>query len=74
VSGITPAKARVIVRALAAGQQVAVHLMHRHRSGNHECSGLRYEGGRLLMVFANRVEVVFDPEADKVPPYNDAPE
>lgn len=73
VSGISPEKAKAIVGALAAGQQVDVHLMHRHRSGNHESSSLRYDEGRLLMVFSNRVEVGFDPEAEKVPPYKVAP-
>jgi hypothetical protein len=61
VSGIDCAIALGIVRALQAGRQVDVHLMHRHRSGDHELSGLRFDGGRLLMVFSNRIEVGFDP-------------
>ena len=57
VSGIVVERARVILSALAAGEQVPVHLMHRHRSGNYESSALRFENGKLVMVFKNRVEL-----------------
>ena len=56
VSGISVEQARAILNALAAGEQVPVHLMHRHRSGDYESSDLRFEGGRLLMIFKDRVE------------------
>lgn len=61
VSGIAYDKARAIVHALVAGEQVDVHLMHRHKSGNYEVSALRFSDGRLLMVFSNRTEIGFDP-------------
>ena len=44
------------MQALAQGEQVHVHLMHRHRSGNYEVSRTRLVDGRLEMVFKDRVE------------------
>lgn len=46
-----------IAKRLVAGQLVTVHLMHRHRSGNHEVSSLRLRDGQLLMVFKDREEL-----------------
>jgi hypothetical protein len=68
VSGIAYDRARAIVHALMAGEQVDVHLMHRHRSGNYEASALRFSKGKFLMVFSNRTEVGFDPSLVSPPP------
>jgi len=56
VSGIPFDLARRLVKALAEGAEVHVHLMHRHRSGNYEASRTRFVDGRLEMVFKDRVE------------------
>jgi len=56
VSGIPFELARQLVVAIAEGKEVHVHLMHRHRSGNYEASRTRLVGGRLEMVFKDRVE------------------
>lgn len=66
VSGIPYEEALAIIRALVAGEQVDVHLMHRHKSGNNEASALRFSEGKLLMVFSNRTEVGFGPRT--IPP------
>jgi hypothetical protein len=54
VSGVPFAVQREIVRRLAAGETLPVHLMHRHRSGHYESSSLRWTQGELIMVFADR--------------------
>lgn len=56
VSALAVPDASRIVDALAAGDEVPVHLMHRHRSGCYESSSLRLQGGRLVMRFADREE------------------
>lgn len=56
VSGIPFNLARQLVQALVRGEEVQVHLMHRHRSGNYEISRTRLVAGRLEMVFKDRVE------------------
>jgi hypothetical protein len=43
-----------LVRRLAQGETVLVHLMHRHRSGSYEASSLRFGDGILIQVFADR--------------------
>lgn len=43
---------RDMLSKLVAGEEIAVHLMHRHRSGHYEASSLRYENSELWMVFA----------------------
>lgn len=44
-----------IVQRLVHGETVAVHLMHRHRSGHYEASWLRWsQDGGLVMVFRDR--------------------
>jgi hypothetical protein len=56
VSGVPPDAAKAVVDALVRGEQVEVHLMHKHRSGNYESSALRLCNGRLVMVFDDREE------------------
>jgi hypothetical protein len=56
LSGIDEPVARAIVDALAAGQAVDVHLMHRHVSGSGELSSLQFREGRLIMLFKDRSE------------------
>ena len=56
VSGLPCDLARGIVEKLIAGEVVAVHLMHRHRSGNYEASSLWLHAGRLIMLFDDRSE------------------
>lgn len=43
-----------LARRLRAGATVAVHLMHRHRSGNYESSSTRWTLDGLVMVYADR--------------------
>lgn len=57
VSGIPTAAARALIDALLSGQQIPVHLMHRHRSGDYESSRLRSDGRRLWMLFDDRTEL-----------------
>jgi hypothetical protein len=54
VSGVPFDVQREIVRRLAAGETLLIHLMHTHRSGNYESSSLRWSQGELIMVFADR--------------------
>jgi hypothetical protein len=54
VSGVPFDVQREIVRRLAAGETLLIHLMHRHRSGKYESSSLRWSRGELTMVFADR--------------------
>lgn len=57
VSGVASAVQLEIVQALARGELVPVHLMHRHVSGNNESSALRWSrSGGLVMVFEDRDE------------------
>jgi hypothetical protein len=56
VSGLPIAEARLIVENLMEGRSVAVHLMHRHRSGVYETSTLCRRAGRLIMLFDERSE------------------
>lgn len=46
-----------IAKCLVAGETLRIHLMHRHRSGHHEASNLRWSNGELLAVFRDREEV-----------------
>lgn len=57
VSGVPFAVQLDIVLRLTRGETLPVHLMHRHVSGNHESSSLRWsrEGG-LVMTFLDREE------------------
>ena len=57
VSGISGDEKLAIAQRLVEGKTVHVHLMHRHRSGNYEASSLRWEDGRLVMVFRDRERV-----------------
>ena len=54
VSGVPFDAQREIVRGLAAGETLLIHLMHTHRSGNSESSSLRWAKGELTMVFEDR--------------------
>lgn len=54
VSGIAADAQLELVRRLAIGETVSVHLMHRHRSGNYDASSLRWSPGGLVMVFRDR--------------------
>ncbi|WP_416761835.1 hypothetical protein ACNI65_06220 [Roseateles sp. So40a] len=54
VSGLPGDEQLELARKLSRGETVPVHLMHRHQSGNYESSSLRWEGGNLFMVFADR--------------------
>ena len=46
-----------LLDALARGDELYVHLMHRHVSGNYESSMLRLVDGRLVMRFPDREEL-----------------
>lgn len=54
VSGVPFDVQRELVQRLADGETLLVHLMHTHRSGNHEASSLRWSEGKLIVVYANR--------------------
>ena len=56
VSGLPTTAARTIVEDLMEGRSVAVHLMHRHTSGNYEASTLCRRAGQLIMLFDERSE------------------
>lgn len=58
-SAIPSSNAHAYIDALASGNSIPVHLMHRHRSGNYEASRTRWDRSRgvLVMVFDDR-EVV----------------
>ena len=57
VSALPFATTGALIDALARGDEVDVHLMHRHRSGNYESSTLRLVGGVLVMQFSDRDEL-----------------
>lgn len=57
VSGIPTTVAKAFIDALVRGEEISVHLMHRHVSGNYESSRLRFDGDRLWMHFADRTEL-----------------
>ena len=57
VSGLPTDLAFEIVDALAQGQTIHVHLMHRHKSGKSEISSLRLLDGKLVMQFLAREEL-----------------
>ena len=50
-----------LVRALAGGDSVSVHLMHRHVSGCYESSRLLLRAERLWMLFDDRSEMAWLP-------------
>ncbi len=56
VSGIAMPATQALIQALLRGEEIPVHLMHRHVSGNYESSRLRFDGSRLWMYFADRTE------------------
>lgn len=57
VSGLPAAQVHALIDALLRGEEIPVHLMHRHRSGHPESSRLRWVDGQLFMVFGDRIEV-----------------
>lgn len=59
VSGLPAEVTRELVERLANGDELHVHLMHRHVSGNYESSRTRFDGARarLWMLFADRSEL-----------------
>lgn len=57
VSGIAFDEQLAVVRRLACGETVPVHLMHKHKSGNYQASALRLSSSGLVMVFADREEL-----------------
>lgn len=56
VSALPAAEVRDLLSALQRGEQVPVHLMHRHRSVLYAPSELSLSGGRLLMHYPDRTE------------------
>ena len=56
VSGLPMDEVRRLLSALAMGERVPVHLMHRHASGNYEPSELSLTDGRLVMHYSGRSE------------------
>jgi hypothetical protein len=54
VSGVPVDLQREIVRRLAAGETLLIHLMHTHRSGRHQGSATRWAEGELVMVYEDR--------------------
>ena len=57
VSALSGKEKLDLARRLVAGETVHVHLMHRHRSGNYEASSLRWDDGKLVMVFRDRERI-----------------
>lgn len=57
VSGLPYEVTRGIVYALAQGQTVQVHLMHRHESGKYKTSSLRFLDGNLVMQYPDGEEL-----------------
>lgn len=57
VSGIPMPAVQAFIDALLRDEEIPVHLMHRHVSGNYESSRLRWDGARLWMHFADRTEL-----------------
>jgi hypothetical protein len=58
VSALDLSAATAIVQELAEGNEASIHLMHRHVSGSVESSRLLLSGGRLIMRFRERDEIV----------------
>lgn len=57
VSGLPMPEQLSMLGRLVRGETVAVHLMHRHKSGSSEASSLRWsQSGRLVMVLRDREE------------------
>jgi hypothetical protein len=54
VSGMPFAEVHRLLDALAGGETIPVHLMHRHRSGHYQRSSLSLRQGVLMMVYADR--------------------
>jgi hypothetical protein len=55
VSGMPAPEVERLIKVLAAGGSIRIHLMHRHQSGEHECSSLRLgSDGALVMVYPDR--------------------
>jgi hypothetical protein len=63
-----------LIRKLACGEEVDVHLMHRHVSGCYESSKLTLQGGRLWMRFADRSEFALLQSTSNTRPPDDAAE
>ena len=57
VSGIPASAVLAFIDALLRGEEIPVHLMHRHVSGQHESSRLKFDGECLWMQFADRTEL-----------------
>lgn len=56
VGGLPMPEQLAMLACLMRGETVAVHLMHRHKSGCSEASSLRMSSTGLVMVFPDRVE------------------
>jgi DNA polymerase III epsilon subunit-like protein len=56
VSALPVDDIRRLLTALAAGERIPVHLMHRHRGGNYESSRLSLTAGHLVMHYPDRSE------------------
>lgn len=56
VSGLPASVTRELVDWLVNGEELHVHLMHRHVSGTYESSRTRFDG-RLWMLFEDRSEL-----------------
>jgi hypothetical protein len=54
VGGLPSAERLEVLRALASGSTLDIHLTHCHQSGNYETSRLRLSEGRLIMVYRDR--------------------
>lgn len=57
VSALSADEARQLLRNLAAGRAVDVHLLHRHVSGDRPASQLLLRDRRLWMLFPDRSEL-----------------
>jgi hypothetical protein len=58
VSGLEMDEVATLLADLETGKELYVHLMHRHRSGDHEQSALRLVDGAFVMRFSDREEQV----------------
>ena len=56
VSSLEISEAVEVVKALERCEELHIHLMHRHCSGNNEASSLRLVGGHLVMRYPDREE------------------
>ena len=56
VSALPGAEVRALLQALQRGEQIPVHLMHRHRSGDYHSSWLSLADSCLLMHYSDRTE------------------